>query len=107
MTSNGSTLTLTPATFEVIAQESNKTVAQIAQEFNAFQQVLSTYDLIKNIAPNTPPPTDGQRGDANPQQPTKFAGTQPVPTDSPRPFSMRRSAATPAVPAEPDASRSR
>ena len=54
MTSNGSSLSLTPtATFEVIAQESGKTVAQIAQEFNTFQQVISTYDTYKAIAPNT------------------------------------------------------
>src|SRR6266480_2456710 len=38
VTSTGTSLTLTPtATFEVIAQESNKSVAQVAQEFNAFQ----------------------------------------------------------------------
>src|SRR5712692_6894816 len=76
VTSNGTSLTLTPtATFEVIAQQSNKTPAQVAQEFNAFQQVFSTYDIGKQLAPNTPPPTDGKRGDANPQSTTKFAGT--------------------------------
>src|SRR5258707_1418511 len=43
VTSTGSSLTLTPtATFEVIARESNKTPAQVQQEFSAFQQVLST-----------------------------------------------------------------
>ena len=74
VTSNGSTLTLTPtATFEVIAQESSKTVAQVAQEFNAFQQVLSTYDTFKAIAPDTPPPSDGKRGDATPQSTNKYA----------------------------------
>lgn len=76
VTSNGTSLTLTPtATFEVIAQESNKTVAQIAQEFNAFQQVLNTYDIFKAVAPDTPPPTDGKRGDAAPQSNTKIGGT--------------------------------
>ncbi len=74
VSSNGTSLTLTPtANFEVIAQESNKSPAQIAQEFNAFQQVLSTYDTYKAIAPNTPPPSDGRRGDANPQLTTKYA----------------------------------
>jgi Tol biopolymer transport system component len=83
VTSNGSVLTLTPtASFEVIAQESNKTVAQVLTEFNAFQQLLSTYDIGKQLVPNTPAPTDGRRGDANPQGTTKFAGTQIIPSDS-------------------------
>jgi VCBS repeat-containing protein len=83
VTSNGSTLTLRPtATFEVIAQESNKTVAQVLTEFNAFQQLLSTYEIGKQLAPNTPFPTDGRRGD-NTQQPlTKFAGSTISPIDS-------------------------
>src|SRR5712671_461031 len=82
VTSNGSTLTLTPtATFEVIAQESSKTVAQIAQEFNAFQQVLSTYDAFKAIAPDTPAPTDGKRGDATPQSTTKFGNNTITPSN--------------------------
>ena len=81
--SNGSSLTLRPtATFEVIAQESGKTVAQILTEFNAFQQLLSTYDIGKQLVPNTPAPTDGRRGD-NTQQPlTKFAGSTISPIDS-------------------------
>ncbi|MFZ2156916.1 MAG: cadherin-like domain-containing protein, partial [Bradyrhizobium sp.] len=79
VTSNGSTLTLTPvANFEVIAQESNKTVAQIALEFNAFQTLLQTYDVGRQLFPNLPEHTDN----ANPQQPTRFAGTQIQPTDS-------------------------
>ncbi|MEA2940674.1 MAG: hypothetical protein QOD09_1203 [Bradyrhizobium sp.] len=83
VTSNGSTLTLRPtATFEVIAQESNKTAAQVLTEFNAFQQLLSTYEIGKQLAPNTPFPTDGRRGD-NTQQPlTKFAGSTISPVDS-------------------------
>ncbi|MEA2822739.1 MAG: large repetitive protein, partial [Bradyrhizobium sp.] len=83
VTSNGSALTLRPtATFEVIAQESNKTVAQVLTEFNAFQQLLSTYEIGKQLAPNTPFPTDGRRGD-NTQQPlTKFAGSTISPIDS-------------------------
>jgi Tol biopolymer transport system component/Ca2+-binding RTX toxin-like protein len=81
--SNGRTLTLRPtATFEVIAQESNKTVAQVAAEFNAFQQLLSTYEIGKQLFPDTPFPTDGRRGD-NTQQPlTKFAGSTISPIDS-------------------------
>jgi large repetitive protein len=74
VSSNGTSLTLTPAAnFQVIAQESNKSPAQIAQEFNVFQQVLSTYDAFKAIAPDTPPPSDGKRGDAAPQSTTKYA----------------------------------
>ena len=85
VTSNGTTLTLTPAAnFNVIAQESNKTPAQVQQEFSAFQQVLSTYDIGKQLVPSLPPPSDGKRGDANPQTPTKFAGSTPiVPLDTP------------------------
>ena len=76
-------MTLRPtATFEVIAQESNKTVAQVAAEFNAFQQLLSTYEIGKQLFPDTPFPTDGRRGD-NTQQPlTKFAGSTISPIDS-------------------------
>jgi hypothetical protein len=74
VTSSGTSLTLTPtANFDVIARESNKSPAQVAQEFSVFQQVLSTYDAFKVIAPNTPPPSDGKRGDANPQSTTKYA----------------------------------
>jgi VCBS repeat-containing protein len=83
VTSNGSSLTLRPtASFELIAQESNKTVAQVLTEFNAFQQLLSTYEIGKQLVPNTPFPTDGRRGD-NTQQPlTKFAGSTISPIDS-------------------------
>jgi VCBS repeat-containing protein len=83
VTSNGSSLTLRPtATFEVIAQESGKTLAQVLTEFNAFQQLLSTYEIGKQLIPNTPAPTDGRRGD-NTQQPlTKFAGSTISPIDS-------------------------
>jgi VCBS repeat-containing protein len=83
VTSNGSSLTLRPtASFELIAQESNKTVAQVLTEFNAFQQLLSTYEIGKQLVPDTPFPTDGRRGD-NTQQPlTKFAGSTISPIDS-------------------------
>jgi VCBS repeat-containing protein len=83
VTSNGSSLTLRPtASFEVIAQESNKTVAQVLTEFNAFQQLLSTYEIGKQLVPNTPAPTDGRRGDGTQQPLTKFAGSTISPIDS-------------------------
>jgi hypothetical protein len=70
VTSNGSSLTLTPtASFDVIAQESNKTVAQIAMEFNALQNLLLTYDFGKQLFPDLPQHTDNN---ANPQS-TKHA----------------------------------
>ena len=81
VTSNGSSLTLRPtATFEVIAQESGKTVGQILTEFNAFQALLSTYEIGKQLVPDTPAPTDGRRGDNTPL--TKFAGSTISPIDS-------------------------
>ncbi|WP_079566273.1 Ig-like domain-containing protein [Bradyrhizobium erythrophlei] len=85
VTSNGPSLTLTPAAnFQVVAQENSKTAAQVGQEFNAFQQVLSTYDAGKQLVPNTPPPSDGKRGDANPQSTTKSAsaGSSTPPGDT-------------------------
>ena len=84
VTSNGPSLSLTPAANqEVVAQEISKTVAQVGQEFNVFQQVISTYDTYKAIAPNTPPPSDGKRGDVQPQSTTKFAGSSVLPTVAP------------------------
>ena len=68
VTSNGTSLTLTPtANFNVIAQESNKTVAQVQQEFSAFQQVLSTYDIGKQLFPSLPQHTENN---ANPNDPS-------------------------------------
>jgi VCBS repeat-containing protein len=82
VTSNGTSLTLTPAAnFNVIAQESNKTPAQIAQEFIAFQAALDTYNVQKAIDPNLPQHTDNGGNNANPQQ-TKFASGSP-PANSP------------------------
>ncbi|UWU74072.1 Ig-like domain-containing protein [Bradyrhizobium huanghuaihaiense] len=82
VTSNGSTLTLTPtATFDVIAQQSNKTTDQVAQEFGAFQQVLSTYDSGKQLFPNLPQHTenrDNNNNNPNPNSTTKFAGSPPL-----------------------------
>ncbi|WP_027580083.1 nidogen-like domain-containing protein [Bradyrhizobium sp. Ai1a-2] len=69
VTSNGSVLTLTPTTtFDLISRQSDKTPAQIAQEFATFQAVLNTYDIQKAIDPNLPQHTENN---ANPQ--TKFA----------------------------------
>jgi VCBS repeat-containing protein len=69
VTSNGSILTLTPtAAFELIARESAKTLAQVAQEFATFQAVLNTYEIQKAIDPNLPQHTENN---ANPR--TKFA----------------------------------
>ncbi|WP_454624428.1 nidogen-like domain-containing protein [Bradyrhizobium cenepequi] len=69
VTSNGSILTLTPTTtFDLIARDTNKTPAQIAQEFQTFQAVLNTYNIQKAIDPNLPQHTENN---ANPQ--TKFA----------------------------------
>lgn len=59
VTSNGSALTLTPtASFQVIAQESNKTPDQIQQEFNALQHILDVYNVWKAANPDTPQHTD-------------------------------------------------
>jgi hypothetical protein len=79
VTSNGTSLTLTPtATFDVIAQESNKTPAQIAQEFAIFQAALDTYNVQKAIQPDLPQHTENN---ANPQ--TKFAANGSPPANSP------------------------
>ncbi|MDN3278962.1 cadherin-like domain-containing protein, partial [Frankia sp. RB7] len=84
VTSNGTSLTLTPtATFDVIAQQVNKTPDQVAQEFSAFQQVLSTYDAAKQIFPNLPQHTDNSdhqndNNNASPNSTTRFAGSPPL-----------------------------
>ncbi|MDO8399913.1 MAG: FecR domain-containing protein [Bradyrhizobium sp.] len=76
VTSNGSTLTLTPiANFEVIAQESNKTVAQIQQEFSIFREALTLYEIQKAIDPNLPQHTENNT--ANPRQ-YAAAGSTPA-----------------------------
>ena len=84
VTSNGSGLTLTPvANFEVIAQESNKTAAQIAQEFNAFQMLLQTYDAgrryfrIFRNTPKTTMPIRGSMPAALPAAPRPPRSTRP------------------------------
>ena len=82
--SDGSALTLTPlAGFDVRVDQVVKSPADLAQEFSTFQQDLNTYDIYKAIAPNTPPPSDGKRGDVTPQSTTKFAGSSVLPTVAP------------------------
>ncbi|TYO60877.1 FecR domain-containing protein, partial [Bradyrhizobium hipponense] len=85
VTSDGPSLTITPtANFEVITQAISKSPGQVAQEFNAFQQVLTTYDIGKQIAPDTPAPSDGKRGDVDTKSLQKFAGSPPPsPTEAP------------------------
>ena len=87
VTSNGTSLTLTPtANFNVIAQESNKTPAQVQQEFNAFQQVLSTYDIGKQLFPSLPQHTENTNPNGNPSpNTTNYAsGSTPiVPSNTP------------------------
>ena len=78
VTSDGPSLSITPAAnLEVITQVISKSQNQVAQEFNAFQQVLTTYDIGKQLAPNTPPPSDGKRGDVDTKSLPKFAGSPP------------------------------
>ena len=86
VTSNGTSLTLTPtATFDVIAQESNKTPAQIAQEFAALRTLLDIYNAQKLIQQDLPPHTDNN---ANPQQ-TKHASLGSPPANSPYTESLK------------------
>ena len=64
--SNGSTLRLTPGpNFQVTTQETAKTPAQTAQEFNSFQQALSTYDAGKQQFPNLPQHTENTNQNNN------------------------------------------
>ncbi|WP_453951577.1 Ig-like domain-containing protein [Bradyrhizobium sp. USDA 377] len=99
VTSNGSTLTLTPtANFDVIAQQSNKTTDQIAQEFGAFQQVLSTYDAGKQLFPNLPQHTenrDQNNNNTSPNSTTKFAGSPPLQPPGTEYHSLPGTSATP------------
>ena len=85
VTSDGPSMTIMPtANFEVITQAVSKSPGQVAQEFNAFQQVLTTYDIGKQIAPDTPAPSDGKRGDVDTKSLQKFAGSPPPsPTEAP------------------------
>ena len=64
--SNGASLRLTPGpNFQVTTQETTKSPAQTAQEFNSFQQVLSTYDAGKQQFPNLPQHTENTNQNNN------------------------------------------
>ena len=64
--SNGPSLALTPGpNFQVTIQEISKSPAQVTQEFNAFQQVLSTYDAGKQQFPNLPQHTENNTNPDN------------------------------------------
>ena len=84
VTSNGPSISLTPTTnFDVSVQQNNKTPAQIAQEFSAFQAAIDTYNVQKQINPNLPQHTENTGGNnANPQQ-TKYASFGSTPADPP------------------------
>jgi hypothetical protein len=87
VTSNGSSLTLTPVSpTNVVAQESNKTTDQINQEFNVFQQVLNTYDAGKQMFPNLAPHTENNTNpnDTSPSQHASL-GSSSQPTNEPAP----------------------
>ena len=88
VTSNGPSLSLTPAAnFDVTVQQSNKTPAQIAQEFSAFQAALDTYNVQKQIDPNLPQHTEnGGTNNANPHRrelQVRQHSTDPPPTTRP------------------------
>ena len=81
VTSNGTSLTLTPtATFEVIAQESNKTPAQIAQEFAAFQDGPQH---LRHPEGDRPEPS-AAHGATTPIRRTKYASAGSTPASSPQ-----------------------
>ena len=84
ISSNGPSLSLTPAAnFDVTVQQSNKTPAQIAQEFSAFQAAVDTYNVQKQIDPSLPQHTEnGGTNNANPQQ-TRTASVGSTPADPP------------------------
>ena len=64
--SNGASLRLTPGpNFQVTTQETAKSPGQTAQEFNSFQQVLSTYDAGKQQFPNLPQHTENTNQNNN------------------------------------------
>ena len=76
-------MSLTPTTNDVIVQLNNKTPAQIAQEFSAYQAAIDTYNVQKQINPNLPQHTENIGGNnANPQQ-TKYASVGSTPADPP------------------------
>ena len=80
VTSNGPSMSLTPTTNDVLVQQNNKTPAQIAQEFAAYQAAIDTYNVQKQINPNLPQHTENTGGNnANPQ--TKYASVGSTPSE--------------------------
>ena len=83
VSSNGPSLSVTPTTgADVTVQAINKTPAQVAQEFNAFQATIDTYNIQKQINPNLPQHTENGTNNANPQQ-TRYATLGSTPPDPP------------------------
>ena len=85
VTSNGNTLTLTPISpFEVTAQETGKTTAQVAQEWAKFNEALTLYQIQKAIDPNLPQHTENNTGNNNANPGTRTAlGSTPSNPDAP------------------------
>ena len=81
VTSNGPSMSLTPTTNDVVVQLNNKTPAQIAQEFGAYQAAIDTYNVQKQINPNLPQHTENTGG--NNANPTKYASIGSTPADPP------------------------
>ena len=77
VTSNGPSLTLTPAGPNVITQEISKSPNQVTQEFDSFQQVLNTYDTGKQQFPNLPQHTENTNPNNNDTGSTKTAAGSP------------------------------
>ncbi|MES2196038.1 MAG: VCBS domain-containing protein [Pseudomonadota bacterium] len=93
VTSNGGGLTLTPVTtFEVIAQESNKTPAQVATEFTYLDALLQTYKTGKDLFPDLPQHTENLN--AYPKTPGGAPGSSP--SDSP--YTIRHAFNDPGAP---------
>src|SRR4029077_5589618 len=85
VSSNGPSLSVTPTTgADVTVQAINKTPAQVAQEFSAFQATIDTYNVQKQIDPNLPQHTENNGGNnnTNPQQ-TRYATLGSTPPNPP------------------------
>ena len=82
VTSTSAGLTLTPTATEVIARQNEKSTADVAKEFNAFQGLLSTYDAGKQMFPNLPQRTENNGGDGNNTNPNTTTASSSAPADS-------------------------
>ena len=84
VTSDGPSLSVTPlANLDVVVQLTAKTPAQVAQEFNAFQATIETYNIQKQINPNLPQHTENGGGNNTNTGQTKFASVGSTPADPP------------------------